>query len=196
MAQSGIYLFAALKRKSPEIFKFLLDSGFDINFKHPKAGFTAFVFALRCNMPREVIEAAIKKGADINAVDDKGVTVLMHAISTCADPGIISLLLASGTKVNVGNKNYTPLMVAASLKDGAEKVKILLKAGASVNNQENKGPTPLSMAVARGGNLETVKLLVEAGADLSKKDSRGLTPLDYAEKNKKNDIADYLRGKQ
>jgi len=191
-------LFLAAKRKSPEIFKLLLDAGANVNLREPKKNYTAFVWAIRYDMPRECIEAAIKKGADVNARDKRNWTALMQAIWCSTDPEVVSLLLQNGAKVNEGDKdNSTPLMVAACLENGAENVRFLLKAGADVNAQEIRGQglTPLIAAISRHGTLETVKLLVEGGADIGKKDLKNLSPLDWAVKLKKNNMADYLRSK-
>lgn len=188
-------LCMAAMENAPEIFKILLDAGADINFRS-KNGRTAFVWALRYELPREIIEESIKKGADVNTSDNNRWSALSHSASCSSDPEIISLLLQSGAAVDLADgDNTTPLMCAAAQENGAEKVKIFLQAGADVNAQESSGQglTPLIAAISRNGTLETVKLLIEAGADVNKKDLKGQSPLDWAIKKKKNDIADYLK---
>jgi ankyrin repeat protein len=62
----------------------------------------------------EQLQEAIKGGADVNARDAAGRTVLMLAAASNQDEKVISLLVANGAKINSrGPNDWTALMMAA-----------------------------------------------------------------------------------
>ena len=72
----------------------------------------------------------------------------------------------------------TPLM-AATVKQNKELVKLLLEKNANPNKTDANGSTALHFSVIFSYQ-EIVKLLVEAKADKTLKDNRGKSALDYA----------------
>ena len=105
------------------------------------------------------------KGANVNARDPSGNTVLAEAVQLKADP-IALLLLQHKADPNVRNgAGFTPLGIATA-ESSAKTMHLLLAHGANPNAAQRGGMTPLVMAV-RLGNPEAVRLLVEAGAVVS-----------------------------
>jgi hypothetical protein len=123
----------------------------------------------------DLVRCLVDAGADVNATDNNGWTVLMVA----SDDGHIDLvrfLVEAGADVNATDNNgWTALMVASD--DGhIDLVRFLVEAGADVNVTDNRGQTPL-MVASYNGHIDVVRFLVEAGADVNATNGRGQTPL-------------------
>jgi ankyrin repeat protein len=112
-------------------------------------------------------KSLIENGADVNATDTDGRTVLMHAIIT-NQTDIAMLLIAKGADVNArGPSEVTPLMLAAENGE-TDVVTLLIDDGADVNAVNSYGLTVLMYAkeppIPKASNPEIVNLLVKAGA--------------------------------
>jgi Ankyrin repeats (3 copies)/Ankyrin repeat len=149
----------------------------------------------------ELLQLLIRKGADVNYVDDQGQTVLMLAAargiySQCGnDPLLYSYrgnteevksLLAAGARVNdVDHDGNTALMLAAEYAR-IDSVKLLLDGGSDVHLQNKYGWTALIYAANSSGNFdranmkEIVEALIAGGSDLNVRDEQGKTALTYA----------------
>ena len=87
------------------------------------------------------VQAAVK-GANVNAVDDAGRTVLMHAAAYNSDPQVVALLVSAGAKVNArGPRQWTALMMAAWGNPNPAVVDSLLAAGANAKLRSDAGET-------------------------------------------------------
>lgn len=128
-----------------------------------------------CN--ENMVRFLLSKGAEVNAVNDSGMTPLEWAVGCDNDNELmVKLLLDNGAEVNVHRSSgYTPLLEAISR--GKEKiVKLLLDHGADVNAQKKEnGETALHLAVSYP-YPKIVKLLLEYGANANIKDAKGKTP--------------------
>lgn len=73
-------LIAAVVRSSsrPEIIEYLLDNGADIEQGTSYYSHRTPLMVALTNSNREVVQLLVKKGADVNATDAKGKTVLQH----------------------------------------------------------------------------------------------------------------------
>ncbi len=141
----------------------------------------------------EIARNLIARGADVNARDESGNTVLLTAVRPYGTD-MVKLLVESGADVNAaGALEDTPL-ISASRKELKDIVRILLDAGADPNIARSDGSTAL-MEACIFGHREVVELLVDKGADISAKDQFGFTPLSIAKKNKHKDIVNYLKQK-
>ena len=69
----------------------------------------------------EALQVALDLGADINAVDDKGETV-MHAAAYKNLPGVVEFLAKNGADITIWNKQnkrgWTPLAIAMGYRFG------------------------------------------------------------------------------
>ena len=158
-------MLAAGHNKNPEVITTLLKNGADAKAKDNR-GKTAFDYAqdsgnlkgtdayrqlffelVRTGTARN-IEAAINKGADVNAPDKNGVTSLMYAAEWTRSPEAIATLLKAGTDIKARtNDGMTALMYAAEFNQDPGVVSTLLKAGAEIEARDKDGVTPLMYAV-------------------------------------------------
>ena len=164
-------------------------------------GFAAHVNALRSDFGSTVLVAAalsnriedmrvlLEAGANVNAKDHNGETVLSHLASLPRRRSLegVKLLLAAGGNVNAKtNYGRTPLMNAAMSRkykdddpDPVSFVKLLIAAGAKVNPQDNNGDTALMLA-CRWGNPSSVKELLRANAAVNLRNKDGHTALMFS----------------
>jgi ankyrin repeat protein len=123
--------------------------------------------------------ALLAKGADPNAVEADGATVLHWAVEN-DDTELTNALLAAGARAQVANRlGVAPLHLAAT-NGNAAIVQRLIAAGADVNGATPGGETPLMMA-ARTGDPETLKALLAHRAVVDAREGwRGQTALMWA----------------
>lgn len=132
--------------------------------------------------PVNIARSLLEHGANIEARDSRGVTVLWMAV--CRHHiQLVDLLLSFGADTEASDSIYgrTPLWVA-SLLDFDDMVRKLLGKGAKREVRCKQGKTPLCIAAEKGCR-KSVKALVDSHADLHAKDSQGRTPLDLAREN-------------
>lgn len=121
------------------------------------------------------VQAALAKGANVNAFDANGSTPLMQACAA-AGPEVVSLLLGKGADVNARDKDgFSSLSIAAYAGKNTA-AELLLAKGADVNAADAKGRTPL-MGAAYSGRGPIVQLLLAKGADVQAKDAEDFTAL-------------------
>ncbi|MGH1367901.1 MAG: ankyrin repeat domain-containing protein [Maritimibacter sp.] len=108
----------------------------------------------------EKLALLLKAGADINAANDEGHT-LLHVL---IEPSFLSTLIHGGAKVDARDKfGRTPLMVHLTEPDGLAFLTGFLDAGANPNAKDNDGRSVLGYAKAhRDRTGETI--LRQAGA--------------------------------
>lgn len=171
----------------------------------------------------EYIEHLINNiGADINAQDNIGQTVLMKAIKSKRYPEVIKKLLKLGADVNTPSCNITPLMYSV-LKNKQQLAETLISHKAEVNtackgispliyslmkkentiatmliqnkadvNVKYRDKTALMIAAKYTDNPEIIKLLIAHGADTKARDRSGKMALDFAKCNNNKEIISLL----
>ncbi|XBI25778.1 hypothetical protein VPH35_050640 [Triticum aestivum] len=115
-------------------------------------------------------------GGDILKADDKGRTVLHHAVAAgCCN--VTEFLLSKGVPIDINYGRGTPAFVAAANgKDNT--LKILLDHNANPNIIVTSLGSPMFMALTQR-SLKCMETLVEAGADINCKGC-AMSPLVYA----------------
>ncbi|MCB9203866.1 MAG: ankyrin repeat domain-containing protein [Flavobacteriales bacterium] len=138
------------------------------------AGSTDDLFKAIKTHDMALMEKALGKKADVNALDKNGSPVLNSAIIW---PEMTQKLIEAGANVNnAGKVDMTPLMTAAMMSI-PESMKLLLDAGADPKFAMKNGMSILHYATWRSNCAECVSLLVKAGANVNDKDKNGETPL-------------------
>lgn len=159
--------------------------------------------------PLELIQALLRKGADVNAKTD---TIPVHGLmqldaswvnfdgqtsfvraALSGDVELMRVLLENGADPNIPTTLGTTALMAASGMNWviaqtyshddaeyAEAVKLCLEHGAGVDTTNSLGLTALHAAANRG--IESiVQILADHGARLDVKDNVGRTPMTFAE---------------
>lgn len=107
------------------------------------------------------VRRLIKKGIDLNKIDDFEFTPLHMAVN-CGNLGIIELLIIEGADVNKIDKDGIPPLLC--IGGGDEQIlKMLLEYGANPNIKDKNGRTALDQAY-EGNMVDFVQLLLSYGA--------------------------------
>ena len=124
----------------------------------------------------------LKKGVDINALDDRGLTPLHYAARSSTDVSVVALLLDRGADVNArSSQGFTPLHTAASGNTKPSVIALLLDRGADIEARDSNGGTPLHHAVIFFNEDPSVlKLLLDRGADVDARSNHGDRPCQFA----------------
>ena len=144
----GSPLNAAIRSGTPEMVRFMLDSGANVNYRE-SVGFTPLE-AAAATRNLAAARTLLAHGADLKAQDDLGRTPLHEAIET-GDLAIVRLLVEHRAPLEVVNKSgVTPL--AEVVRQGRiEVLRYMLKSGA--NTRVLLDGKPLSRAPhPRGDN--------------------------------------------
>lgn len=177
----------ALYYNKLEVVGFLIKNGAELNRKGKPAIPAA---ADSCSI--DTIKLLLKHGAELNAANNIGSNAIHRALIN-KRYHLIPELIALGIDV----KQDGAILRSAVFKRQYTAIQILLDQNMDVNYHTPDmvfpyNPTALCVA-ARNNDFATVKLLVEHGADVTIKDACGDRPLTAAQKNKNNEMIEYLR---
>ena len=139
----------------------------------------AAVLALAANDPAP--PALVEAGVNPNARDDRGQTVLHHAIRWHDSDALAALaaLVEAGADLNAIDGNGDTPLHRAVQQNNAAMIAALVAAGADVEARDTSGRTALQVA-AYNGEPDMVAALLEAGAGIEARDPRGRTALHFA----------------
>ncbi|XP_064638648.1 serine/threonine-protein phosphatase 6 regulatory ankyrin repeat subunit B-like isoform X2 [Lineus longissimus] len=134
-----------------------------------------------------VAQDLVCKGANMEQVDNQGMTALHHA-AHCGQDDMVTFLIRSNCKAtNKQDKNgRTPLYLATS-RGHTSIVQYLISKGADISIPNKEEKSPLYVA-AYFGHLEIVTDLLAAGADINQSDSHNKTALYVATYHGRTDI--------
>jgi len=164
-------MFAAIRRgrEGLGIVDKLFANGAKINYIIEN-GETPLMRVVDKGISSKILSALVKHGADINAIDDAGNT-LLHWAARGADQRIFKALLSLGMDKNLHTKNkkgQTPFLVAAKYRN--EKViKLLLSNDykIDINQHDAENNTALAFSLGKDAySKEITAILVNNGIDL------------------------------
>ena len=124
--------------------------------------------------PLSLVQLLVEKGADVNAIDNEGMSVLMRAVEA-DNLEIAKFLLQQGAKQTINTVHHFTNSTALFRAKSAPMVQLLLENGADVTSTDRHGTTVLSNAIREDVSL--IKLLLKNGVDVNKQDREGKTAL-------------------
>lgn len=122
----------------------------------------------------QLMDRLVSSGADFNAIDHTG-NSLLHEAAQFEDngAGMAQLLIDRGARIGLkNNENKTALHLAVERSNNSM-VKFLLIKGASINDKDTLGNSPLHLAQS----AEVVSALLEAGANPDLPNKGGVKPV-------------------
>ena len=126
--------------------------------------------AVKNGDPTATIEALLRSGADVNAVEADGTSALAWA-SHRDNLEVAGLLIRAGANVDAATDYGVTALALACVNRSAAMVDRLLTAGANPNVAQWTGETPL-IVCARTGAAEAVSALLSSGADVNARETR------------------------
>lgn len=178
----------AVERNGVRIVGVLLDYGASIETRDKK-GWTGLMIAAWKNH-RDMLELLVKRGADVNAKDTKGMNVL-HNLAADKKSGwgdeVVELLLETECLIDgpqgQDEVGRTPLHWACATGKPGLVLRLLTRHGrgqrANVDAVEQRNKTALHLAIAHGRE-DIVELLLCHDADVNARSDGGWTPLHNA----------------
>ena len=113
----------------------------------------------------EIVVALLKKGADKDALNNRGHTPLINAAFRGRLPSV-ETLLTQGADVNISGDDGSTALLYAAERGHHGIVEALLAGGAEKDSPAVNGLTPL-MEAASAGHLPVVNTLLNVGADVT-----------------------------
>jgi ankyrin repeat protein len=108
------------------------------------------------NCKPSAVDVSLKNGAEINTLDESGMTPLMIASSNGCLP-VVELLYNRGAEIDLkDSKNGKTALMLAAKKEHINIVQLILNKGANVNIKDKIGDNVLPVA-AQTGNLVLVR---------------------------------------
>lgn len=169
-----------------------LIAGMDVNVRDEGTGTTALEHAVK-NANREMVQLLLSSGANVNAANAAGETVLMM-LDSDATTDLVWDLLNAGAGVNLKDSSGTTALMQAAVTNNLEALKTLLDAGAEVNARNNRRRTALMLAASEG-LVNNVRALVLAGADINVTDEDDMDALALADENDHAAVIRFLKSK-
>jgi ankyrin repeat protein len=123
----------------------------------------------------KIVKFLIDNGADVNAKDWYGTTVLIP-VAEWGNLEIVKYLIDNGADVNAKDRSGDTVLMLVAFWGDLEIVRLLIDKGADANAKDVVGETVLMLA-AKGGNPEVVKFLVDQGLDVNAETNDGETAL-------------------
>ena len=138
------------------------------------------------------IKKYLKEGADLDACNEHGESVLASALRAKCDIDLIMLLIESGADIFDFDEEGVSIFDMAITYDNRDIVEYIISKGIDINKTTRRSGFTSLMAAACYGRVEIAKILLDNGANQEIKDSKGFKASDFARKMNKKSILDIL----
>ncbi|MBX9744379.1 MAG: ankyrin repeat domain-containing protein [Chlamydiales bacterium] len=183
----------AVEWREFDILKDLIEQGFDVNVKEARGRCPLLLAGAKDQF--HVLELLVQKGADLQALDTKGNSILHFTVPTENKQMIEWTLDQMKAHENfsdwinaVNSDGETALHIAVTLMD-LSIARLLIEQGADIHKKCVYGRTPLHLAVE---SIELTELLLANGAKIDVVDHNGKTPLYFAVSEGKIEVVERL----
>ena len=166
-------LIVAAAKGYNQIVQLLLDNGADMS-EGTNSNETALMNAVQ-HGHSHIVQLLLDNDADVNARTNSGETALYAAAKRDKTADIVQLLLDNNANINTGNRQYQPL-IAAATNESVAVLQLLIDRGANTEVKDEEGRTALHCAVWYGKE-RSVNLLIENGAAIEAMNPYGYTAL-------------------
>ena len=122
------------------------------------------------------LQFLLEHGADVNAKDSIGNTLLAKAV---AHPSCVEYLMRHGADINITDKDGSSALMKAAAGGYRRSLQLLLHGGPFINGRNKYGFTALIQAT-RNRRTHCTQLLLEHSADLNMVDKAGYSALIHA----------------
>jgi len=174
----------------------MIDNGADLKTEVPGQQYPLPLMYFSARGSSTVVEALLKKGADVNAAPASGITPLMCAAQRGKNE-IVELLITNHADLNLADSHKRTALSHAATNGHPETVEILEKAGSNPEEKYVGGYTDLMLAVIQG-DIGAAEKALAAGGDVNATttDPLGYTALHMAVENNKPEVLGWLLGKK
>ena len=141
------------------------------------------------------IKALLAQGAQIDYMDENGMTAVMLACQYNTHTAVLKALIQAGADIRQKEPNYKSdcLLLAANKSSNPRIIEVLLENGADLENRNYLGETALIMAVKTNPACAIAKALIKAGSCIDAKDYQGHDALYFAIEERRPSLIKALR---
>ncbi|PTB39045.1 hypothetical protein M441DRAFT_145221 [Trichoderma asperellum CBS 433.97] len=181
-------LSLASGRGHSRIVRLLLRAGASPEFITPGKITPLFLAAIsNSSSAAAAVEALLNHGANIQATDEDGKTVLSYTLRQQGRLRIFDLLVSRGANLDVRDNLGRTLLMEAAASGQSLCIELLIQSGLDVNDRDNSGMTALHHAVMNDA-VDSILPLLRRGADPEAKDHHGLSVFERARWQGNTDI--------
>lgn len=198
-------IITAARNSNPEIIKYLLEEGFDIE-DCDNEGFTPFLNAALWNSNIDVLDALVEARANITAKTKTGMNAL-HLAARNENPVIANYLIRIFNTYDVDNDGISCIesallfgkssevlsvflrkereehIMAAAMNSNTDILEALLNSGYDANTTDCNGISVMMMAAKYNTNALVIATLIHYNANIDSLDNDGRSVLHYAASN-------------
>jgi len=148
------------------------------------------LFVAAYSKDREIYDALLEAGVDINARDESGLSFLMF-VAFAGNTPLLEELIQKGIDIEYKNSDGNTALLIAAFHGQTDCVKALLNHGANVHDADIDNSTAIMLA-AQFGYTEIVAILLQHGADPRGKNKLNISAIDIARRNGKLDALELM----